>query len=43
MVDFGDQEWRGMVCIETANVGRDLIELKPGQSHATTAVIESDC
>ena len=43
MVDFGDQEWRGMVCIETANVGRDLIELLPGQSHATTAVIELDC
>jgi glucose-6-phosphate 1-epimerase len=39
MPDFGDHEWPGMVCIETANVGRDSIELLPGQSHATTAVI----
>lgn len=39
MADFGDQEWRRMVCIETANAGKDSIELLPGQSHATTAVI----
>ena len=39
MADFGDDEWQGMVCIETANVGESRIQLSPGQSHSTTAVI----
>lgn len=39
MVDFGDDEWPGMVCIETANVGRTAITLLPGQSHTMTATI----
>jgi glucose-6-phosphate 1-epimerase len=33
MADFGDEEWPGMVCIETANVGAGAIRLEPGQSH----------
>ncbi len=40
MPDFGDEEWTGMVCIETANVGSDAITLQPGQSHATRAIIQ---
>ncbi len=39
MPDFGDNEWPGMVCIETANVGEQAITLAPGQSHTTTAEI----
>ena len=39
MADFGDDEWPKMVCIETANVGTDLIELLPGESHSTTTTI----
>ena len=39
MADFGDSEWPGMVCIETANIGSSRIQLSPGESHATTAVI----
>lgn len=39
MPDFGSEEWPEMVCIETANVGNDAIELSPGQSHSTTALI----
>jgi glucose-6-phosphate 1-epimerase len=39
MADFGDHEWPGMVCIETANVGENSIELKPGQSHTMMATI----
>lgn len=39
MPDFGDDEWPGMVCIETANVGKGQIELQPGHSHTTNAVI----
>ncbi len=39
MVDFGDEEWSKMVCIETANVGGSRIELSPGESHSTTTTI----
>jgi glucose-6-phosphate 1-epimerase len=33
MPDFGDDEWPGMVCIETANIRPNHIELRPGQIH----------
>ena len=33
MADFGADEWRGMVCIETANVKRNAVVLPAGQSH----------
>ena len=39
MADFGDDEWPAMVCIETANVASGRIELSPGESHATTAIL----
>ncbi len=39
MKDFGDDEWTGMVCIETANIANNSIELSPGQSHTTSAII----
>jgi glucose-6-phosphate 1-epimerase len=39
MPDFGDHEWPEMVCIETANVGSNAIELAPNTSHTTTVVI----
>jgi glucose-6-phosphate 1-epimerase len=39
MPDFGDHEWPEMVCIETANVGSNAIELSPNTSHTTTVVI----
>ncbi|MCC6512057.1 MAG: D-hexose-6-phosphate mutarotase [Pirellulaceae bacterium] len=37
MPDFGDDEWTGMLCIETANVGHNAIVLQPGGHHTTTA------
>ncbi|WBM79103.1 hypothetical protein KIV56_11410 [Cryobacterium breve] len=37
MADFGSQEWTGMVCVETCNVGADAITLAPGASHTMTA------
>lgn len=40
MADFGDEEWTGMVCIETGNVGANAIELAPGQEHTTQAILE---
>lgn len=33
MPDFGDDEWPGMVCVETGNVLGNAIELAPGASH----------
>ena len=36
MPDFGDEEWRGMVCVETANVGAAAVQLAPGERHRMT-------
>lgn len=33
MADLGDDEWRRMVCVESANVRADAITLAPGQEH----------
>ncbi|MCA9137741.1 MAG: D-hexose-6-phosphate mutarotase [Planctomycetales bacterium] len=40
MADFGDDEWPGMVCIETANVADNSIDLAPGDSATMTATLE---
>ena len=37
MADFGDDEWVGMVCVETANAGPDAVTLGPYESHTMTA------
>jgi glucose-6-phosphate 1-epimerase len=42
MPDFGDDEWRDMVCVETANVGDARIRLEPGGSHTMSAVVSVD-
>lgn len=39
MPDFGDEEWPGMVCVETANVGDYTIKLAPGAKHEMVARI----
>jgi glucose-6-phosphate 1-epimerase len=39
MPDFGDDEWPGMLCVETANVGDAAVTLRPGDSHTMTAEI----
>ncbi|MCE9591781.1 MAG: D-hexose-6-phosphate mutarotase [Planctomycetes bacterium] len=39
MPDFGDDEWPGMICIETANAGVGAVMLKPGAAHEMTARI----
>ena len=39
MVDFGDEEWNGMICIETCNLGKDRVELNPGAIHEMRAEI----
>jgi glucose-6-phosphate 1-epimerase len=41
MPDFGDDEWPGMVCVETANAMQDAVTLPPGASHTLTVTIEA--
>ena len=31
--DFGNDEWPGMCCIESANIGEHAVTLSPGQTH----------
>jgi D-hexose-6-phosphate mutarotase len=40
MADFGDDEWPGMVCVETCNVGAAAVTLPPGESHTMTAILQ---
>ncbi len=37
--DFADDEWRQMICVETANAGDAAVELAPGRQHTMKAVI----
>ena len=39
MPDFGDDEWPGMVCVETANANVHAIMLAPGARHTMTATL----
>ena len=41
MADFGDDEWPTMVCVETCDVGRSAVLIKPGASHTMTATIRA--
>jgi glucose-6-phosphate 1-epimerase len=40
MSDFGDEEWKQMVCVETANVGQFAATLAPGSKHVLKAAIQ---
>jgi glucose-6-phosphate 1-epimerase len=42
MPDFGDEEYHGMLCVETANAGKDVIALEPGESHSLCATITAE-
>lgn len=39
LADFGDEEWTGRVCVETANVLDDALALAPGASHVLAATM----
>jgi len=39
MPDFGDDEWPGMICIETANASDNAVTLPPHASHTMTAIV----
>lgn len=42
MPDFGDHEWTEMLCIETASVGPNRMELAPGESTEVCVEISVD-
>ena len=42
MSDFGDEEWPGMLCVETANVADNTLTLAPNASHTMEATISVD-
>ncbi len=42
MPDFGDREFREMLCVETANAGTDARTLAPGEGHTLQVIIESE-
>lgn len=39
MADFGDDEWPGMVCVETGNIGPNAVLLNASATHIMQAVI----
>lgn len=39
MADFGDDEWPGMLCVETANAAENAVSLPAGQTHRMVASI----
>ncbi|MBN2642593.1 MAG: D-hexose-6-phosphate mutarotase [Victivallales bacterium] len=41
MPDFGDREYPGMLCVETANVRKNALTIKPGATHSMSAMISS--
>jgi len=40
--DFGDDEWAGMVCVETCNAADNTRTAQPGESHVTRVTIRSE-
>ncbi len=42
MKDFGDDEYKKMVCVETVNAGTDVITLAPGNTHTLEGIIRLD-
>jgi D-hexose-6-phosphate mutarotase len=39
LADFGNSEWKQMICIETSNVADFAVDLAPGQQHKMKAVV----
>jgi glucose-6-phosphate 1-epimerase len=39
LADFGDEEYTGMICVETANTAADVVMVMPAGEHRLSAVI----
>ena len=42
MQDFGNDEYKDMVCVETANADNDIVSLAPGNTHVLETIIRVD-
>jgi glucose-6-phosphate 1-epimerase len=42
LADFGDDEYPGMVCVETANAGDDVVPVAPSGTHRLQATISTE-
>lgn len=42
MADFGDEEYLGMICVETGNVGKNKLVIAPGATASMTARLSSE-
>ena len=42
MPDFGDDEWPGMVCVETGNVADNALEIASGARHVTRTTLRTE-
>jgi glucose-6-phosphate 1-epimerase len=42
MADMGPDDWRSMLCVETANTSDDVVTVAPGGTHAMTATIRAE-
>jgi glucose-6-phosphate 1-epimerase len=38
--DFGDDQWKRMVCVEVSNIRDTTVGFVPGKSHTVTAIFE---
>jgi len=42
MADFGDEEYRTMVCVESGNVAENKITLAPGNTKSMSVKLSSE-
>jgi len=42
MPDFGDNEWPGMVCVETGNIADNTLKISPGARHLTRTIVRCE-
>ena len=42
MADMGPDDWRSMICVETANASDDAVTVAPGARHVMTATIRAE-
>jgi glucose-6-phosphate 1-epimerase len=39
LADLGDEEWRGMACVEASNILESAISLGPGEEHTMCSIL----
>ncbi|HEU5193276.1 MAG TPA: D-hexose-6-phosphate mutarotase [Methylomirabilota bacterium] len=42
MADMGPDDWRSMICVETANAADDAVTVAPGATHVMTATLRAE-